>query len=168
MKIQRLIAGACVAMLLIFSGCATISTMFYPAEPLVLDSSGKLPVIFTWDTLPAVIGKAVEIKLKYEWQYWSKSEFETKQNAAGKIKYTFNIGKFAGRHSFGAKLKLDIKEKGDFNFWVSSILDDKGSYGTGKGRIFVNFYCVYKGKDGKKHKGKIGSLLIHTNFKAPR
>ena len=137
------------------------------ASSLVLDGSGKLPVNFIADEIPAVIGKAAEIKLKYEWRNWSKSEFEAKQNAAGEIEYYYTIGKFAGRHSFGRKVKFEIKEEGDFNFRISSALDNEGSYGIGKGRVLVNFSCAYKGLDGIKHKGTIGSMSINTTFKAP-
>lgn len=146
-----------------------MSTPSFSADPLVLDDSGKLPVKFTYENLPATIGKAVEIKLKYEWHNWSKNEFEENQNAAGKIKYTYSVGKVAGGlHSYGAQIKLDIKEEDDFNFWISSVMDDKGGYGTGNGLIFINFYCSYKGKDRKRHKGKIGSMTINANFVAPR
>ena len=106
--------------------------------------------------------------MKYVWRYWTKSEFEEKQNADGKIKYTFQIGKFVGgQHAFGRTVKFDIEEEGDFNFWASSVLDDKGSYETGEGRIMVSFFCAYKGKDGKRHKGKIGAMQINTSFEAP-
>jgi len=145
------------------------SNVSFAAEPLVLNDSADNPIKFVWDEIPGVIGKPVEIKLQYVWRYWTKSEFEEKQNAAGKIKYTYQISKFVGgQHSFGSKIKFDIEEKGEFNFWASSAIGDNGGYGTGEGRYMVYIFCAYKGKDGKKHKGRIGAMQINATFEAPR
>jgi hypothetical protein len=154
----------------LFSNLSFIAEpLVFIAEPLVLNDSRDNPIKFVWDELPGVIGKSTEIKLKYVWRYWSKSEFEEKQNANGKIKYTCQIAKFiGGQHAFGAKVKYDIEEEGDFNFRASSVIGDNGSYGTGKGRIMVYFFCSYKGKDGKRHKGRIGAMQINATFEAPR
>lgn len=156
-------------LLLCFSFLLLFVTSSFSAEPLVLGEGGKFPLKFIVDSLPAAIGKSVEIKMRYEWRYWSKSEFEQKQNAVGKIKYTIKFGKFCGGlHKYGGRGKYKVEEGGDLNFRASSYIDDKGNYGTGEGRLMVSIYCSYKGTDGKKHKGQIGGIRINVNFKAPR
>lgn len=145
------------------------SNVSLAAEPLVLNESAEDPIKFVWEELPGVISEPVEIKLQYVWRYWSKSEFEEQQNAAGKIKYTVQIARFVGgQHSYGAKVKYDLEEKDDFNLWASSSMGDSGGYGTGEGWYMVSFFCSYKGKDGKRHKGRIGALKINATFEAPR
>lgn len=90
------------------------------------------------------------------------------KRVAGKIKYSVQFGKFAGgKHSFGAKIKRDIEDQGVLKFRVNSIIGDNGVYATGDGRLFVNVFCSYKGKDGKKHKGKIGSTYLNVKFGPP-
>lgn len=153
----------CLSLYLLFSNLS------FAAEPLVLNDSADNPIKFVWEELPEVIGEPVEIKLQYVWRYWSKSEFEEKQNAAGKIKYKVQIARFVGgKHSYGAKVKYDLKEKGDFNLWASSSMGDSGGYGTGAGWYMVSFFCSYRGKDGKRHRGRIGAMKINASFEAPR
>jgi len=138
----------------------------HAAEPLVLNDNKK-PLLLRIDSLPESIGKNL-VTVNYEWADWSRSEFEEKQDADGKITYSFSVSKFCGgRHIGGARIKMKSIDSGELPLGFNSYTDDKGGYGTGPGRYSVTMYCSYKGKDGKKHKGVIGQLTVNVNFVRP-
>jgi hypothetical protein len=136
------------------------SVELFAAEPLVLNDS-KMPLKFVVDTIPAAVSGRITVPFKYHWEGWNKTEFEEHQNAAGRITYKVQYGSFAGgSHNYGPKIKHDIQEQGVLDFGVGSNM--------GEGRLFISVFCEYKGKDGKKHKGKIGSTYLSVNFSSSR
>ena len=132
--------------------------------PLVLDENNAKPLNVWVDNPPNIVGnKAEKIVLKYDWN-GKKSEFEKMQNAVGEITYKIQGGKFAaGRHNYGASIKYDLEEKGEFKFYFSSNVEEGNA--TGTGRLMLNLTCSYKDKDGNKHKGWLGGVTLNVTFK---
>lgn len=132
--------------------------------PLLFEKENVKPIKVWVDSPPQIVGdKAEEIILKYDWE-GKKSGFETLQNADGKITYKITGGKFAGgRHNYGAAIKYELEEKGEFKFYFSSKVE--GGNATGAGRLMLYLTCSYKDKDGNKHKGSLGGVTLNVTFK---
>ena len=175
---KNIVVGLGLVIILFTMSCTSTSYLPIVRDENVGDSPLTISVVFPPDSVNSqgngsggrTIGfmSQVAVSINYTWN-GKKSEFEQRQNAAGRITYRLLLLKKAGgevdySHS-GGKL-VDLQETGIIKRWVTGPVESsrKTTLGktvivTGGGRLVFGIYCAYRDKDGKWHEGDVSNRL---------